>query len=146
MKMLTSCEQWHECYNTRVLHIVYAFGLAKVFLPGCHNSRTTMFTRNMSCVMGIIAQLFCFSRYVGQGKRGYMLEKIFKLRENNTTVRTELIAGLTTFMTMVYILALNPTILSASGMDAGSVLTATAVASAHCPPSSSQGSSSSSCH
>lgn len=59
-----------------------------------------------------------------------MLEKIFKLRENNTTVRTELIAGLTTFMTMVYILALNPTILSASGMDAGSVLTATAVASA----------------
>jgi AGZA family xanthine/uracil permease-like MFS transporter len=80
--------------------------------------------------MGITAQLFCFSRYVGQGKRGYMLEKIFKLRENNTTVRTELIAGLTTFMTMVYILALNPTILSASGMDAGSVLTATAVASA----------------
>lgn len=59
-----------------------------------------------------------------------MLEKIFKLRENNTTVRTELIAGLTTFMTMVYILALNPSILSASGMDAGSVLTATAVASA----------------
>ncbi|MEE8807089.1 MAG: NCS2 family permease [Lactimicrobium sp.] len=59
-----------------------------------------------------------------------MLEKIFKLRENNTTVRTELIAGLTTFMTMVYILALNPTILSASGMDAGSVLTATAVSSA----------------
>lgn len=59
-----------------------------------------------------------------------MLEKIFKLRENNTTVRTELIAGLTTFMTMVYILALNPTILSASGMDAGSILTATAVASA----------------
>lgn len=59
-----------------------------------------------------------------------MLEKIFKLRENTTTVRTELIAGLTTFMTMVYILALNPTILSASGMDAGSVLTATAVASA----------------
>ena len=59
-----------------------------------------------------------------------MLEKIFKLRENNTTVRTELIAGLTTFMTMVYILALNPTILSASGMEAGSVLTATAVASA----------------
>ena len=80
--------------------------------------------------MGIIAQLFCFSRYVGQGKRGYMLEKIFKLRENNTTVRTELIAGLTTFMTMVYILAVNPSILSASGMDAGSVLTATAVASA----------------
>ncbi len=59
-----------------------------------------------------------------------MLEKLFKLKENGTTVRTELIAGLTTFMTMVYILALNPSILSASGMDAGAVLTATAVASA----------------
>ncbi len=59
-----------------------------------------------------------------------MLEKLFKLRENGTTVRTELVAGLTTFMTMVYILALNPSILSASGMDSGAVLTATAVASA----------------
>ncbi len=59
-----------------------------------------------------------------------MLEKLFKLSENGTNVRTELIAGLTTFMTMVYILALNPSILSASGMDAGAILTATAVASA----------------
>ena len=59
-----------------------------------------------------------------------MLENFFKLKKNGTSVRTELVAGLTTFMTMVYILALNPTILSASGMDKGSILTATAVASA----------------
>lgn len=59
-----------------------------------------------------------------------MLEKLFKISENGSTVRTELVAGLTTFMTMVYILALNPSILSASGMDAGAVLTATAVSSA----------------
>lgn len=59
-----------------------------------------------------------------------MLEKLFKLSEKGTTVRTELVAGLTTFMTMVYILALNPSILSASGMDSGAILTATAVSSA----------------
>ena len=59
-----------------------------------------------------------------------MLEKLFKLKENGTTVRTEVIAGITTFMTMVYILALNPSILSASGMDSGAILTATAVSSA----------------
>ncbi len=59
-----------------------------------------------------------------------MLENFFKLKKNGTSVRTELVAGLTTFMTMVYILALNPAILSASGMDKGSILTATAVASA----------------
>ncbi len=59
-----------------------------------------------------------------------MLEKLFKLEKNGTSVRTELVAGLTTFMTMVYILALNPSILSASGMDSGAILTATAVASA----------------
>ena len=43
-----------------------------------------------------------------------MLEKLFKLRENNTTVKTEILAGITTFMTMAYILAVNPSILSAS--------------------------------
>ena len=59
-----------------------------------------------------------------------MLEKLFKLSERGTNVRTELMAGLTTFMTMVYILALNPAILSASGMEPGAILTATAVASA----------------
>jgi AGZA family xanthine/uracil permease-like MFS transporter len=58
-----------------------------------------------------------------------MLERIFHLRENHTTVKTELLAGLTTFMTMAYILAVNPSILSATGMDKGAILTATALAS-----------------
>ncbi len=58
-----------------------------------------------------------------------MLEKIFKLKENKTDVKTEVLAGFTTFMTMAYILAVNPNILSASGMDASAVLAATAIAS-----------------
>lgn len=58
-----------------------------------------------------------------------MLEKIFKLKENKTDVKTEVLAGLTTFMTMAYILAVNPNILSASGMDSRAVLAATAIAS-----------------
>lgn len=57
------------------------------------------------------------------------MEKFFKLKEHNTTVRTEVVAGITTFMTMAYILAVNPSILSASGMDPNAVLTATALAS-----------------
>ncbi|MCI7813219.1 MAG: NCS2 family permease [Lachnospiraceae bacterium] len=58
-----------------------------------------------------------------------MLEKLFKLRENHTTVKTEVLAGITTFMTMAYILAVNPSILAAAGMDQGAVFTATALAS-----------------
>lgn len=58
-----------------------------------------------------------------------MLEKFFKLKENNTTVKTEIMAGITTFMTMAYILAVNPNILLAAGMDANAVLIATALAS-----------------
>ncbi|MBR5468174.1 MAG: NCS2 family permease [Firmicutes bacterium] len=58
------------------------------------------------------------------------LEKTFKLKEHGTTVRTEVYAGLTTFMTMAYILVVNPSILSAAGMDAGALLTTTAIASA----------------
>lgn len=57
-----------------------------------------------------------------------MLEKFFKLRENKTNVKTEVVAGVTTFMTMAYILAVNPSILSASGMDSQAVLMATALA------------------
>ena len=57
-----------------------------------------------------------------------MLEKLFKLKENNTTIKTEVLAGITTFMTMAYILAVNPGILAAAGMDQGAVFTATAVA------------------
>ncbi len=58
-----------------------------------------------------------------------MFEKLFKLKEHNTDVKTEILAGVTTFMTMAYILAVNPNILSAAGMDRGAVFTATAVAS-----------------
>ena len=58
-----------------------------------------------------------------------MLEKLFKLKENNTNVKTEMAAGLATFMTMAYILAVNPSILSEAGMDANAVLLATCLAS-----------------
>lgn len=57
------------------------------------------------------------------------MEKLFQLKKNGTTVRTEVVAGITTFMTMAYILAVNPSILSASGMDANAILIATALAS-----------------
>ena len=58
-----------------------------------------------------------------------MLEKMFKLKENNTSFRTEVVAGLTTFMAMAYILAVNPNILSATGMNPDAILLATALAS-----------------
>ena len=58
------------------------------------------------------------------------MEKFFGLKEHGTNVRTEILAGTTTFVTMAYILAINPLILSAAGMDAGAVFTATALASA----------------
>ncbi|MBN1970981.1 MAG: NCS2 family permease [Candidatus Delongbacteria bacterium] len=56
-----------------------------------------------------------------------MIEKFFSLKENKTNVRTEIIAGITTFMTMAYILAVNPGILSATGMDKEALFTATAL-------------------
>jgi AGZA family xanthine/uracil permease-like MFS transporter len=56
-----------------------------------------------------------------------MLDKFFKITENKSTLKTEIIAGITTFMTMVYILAVNPSILSATGMDKDAVFTATAL-------------------
>ncbi len=58
-----------------------------------------------------------------------MLEKLFKLKEHNTNVKTEIIAGITTFMTMAYILVVNPQILSGAGMDSTAVLLATCIAS-----------------
>ncbi|MDX9958143.1 MAG: NCS2 family permease [Clostridia bacterium] len=57
------------------------------------------------------------------------MEKFFQLKAHNTTVKIEIMAGITTFMTMAYILAVNPGILSAAGMPAGGVFTATALAS-----------------
>ena len=58
-----------------------------------------------------------------------MFEKLFKLKANKTNVKTELAAGLTTFMTMAYILAVNPSVLSSTGMDSTAVLLATCLAS-----------------
>ncbi|HHV51859.1 MAG TPA: NCS2 family permease [Clostridiales bacterium] len=58
------------------------------------------------------------------------MEKFFKLKENGTNVKTEVIAGLTTFLAMAYILAVNPSMLSAAGMDRGAVFTATAISAA----------------
>ena len=58
------------------------------------------------------------------------MENFFKLKEHGTDVKTEVIAGLTTFLTMAYILAVNPSILGATGMDTGAIFTATALASA----------------
>ena len=56
------------------------------------------------------------------------LDKIFHLKENNTNVKTEILAGVTTFMTMAYILSVNSNILAEAGMDHGAVFTATALA------------------
>ena len=58
------------------------------------------------------------------------MEKFFKLAERGTNVKTEVMAGITTFMTMAYILAVNPIVLGVSGMDTGAIFTATALASA----------------
>ncbi|SHE75322.1 NCS2 family permease [Lactonifactor longoviformis] len=65
---------------------------------------------------------------MSSGEKGNALEKIFHLKENHTTVKTEVVAGITTFMTMAYILAVNPNILGETGMDSGAVFTATALA------------------
>ncbi len=59
-----------------------------------------------------------------------MLDSLFKLRENGTTVRTELVAGATTFLSMAYIIFVQPAVLSAAGMDFGAVMTATCISSA----------------
>ncbi len=63
-------------------------------------------------------------------KENNFLESFFKLSERKSTLRTEIMAGITTFMTMAYILAVNPSILSAAGMDTHSVLAATAISAA----------------
>ncbi len=67
---------------------------------------------------------------MGNIKESSFLERQFKLRENKTDVKTEVLAGLTTFMTMAYILIVNPSILSDAGMDWGGVFTATAISAA----------------
>lgn len=69
------------------------------------------------------------SKNTGSNTESGILEKIFHLSKNNTTVKIEILAGLTTFLTMAYILVVNPSILSQSGMDISAVFTATALAS-----------------
>jgi AGZA family xanthine/uracil permease-like MFS transporter len=59
-----------------------------------------------------------------------MLEKLFKLSDHNTTARTEVLAGLTTFLTMSYIIFVNPEILSSTGMDRNAIFVATCIAAA----------------
>jgi AGZA family xanthine/uracil permease-like MFS transporter len=59
-----------------------------------------------------------------------MLERLFELEKHGTSVRTELVAGLTTFMTMAYIIFVNPAILADAGMDKGAVFVATCLAAA----------------
>jgi AGZA family xanthine/uracil permease-like MFS transporter len=61
---------------------------------------------------------------------GTMLDNIFKLKEHGTTVSQEMIGGLTTFMTMAYIIFVQPAVLSAAGMDFGAVMVATCISSA----------------
>lgn len=55
------------------------------------------------------------------------LDRLFRLSERGITVRTEMLAGLTTFVTAAYVLAVNPSVMSAAGMDSGAVFTATAL-------------------
>jgi len=64
------------------------------------------------------------------GKGGNMFERLFKLTEHNTTIRTELVAGVTTFLTMSYIIFVNPDILSTTGMDRDAIFVATCIAAA----------------
>ena len=63
-------------------------------------------------------------------KKESLLQRVFKLEENNTDTKTEVMAGITTFMTMAYILVVNPSILSQTGMDQGAVFVATALSAA----------------
>ena len=58
------------------------------------------------------------------------LEQIFKIREHNTTIKKELLAGFTTFITMAYIIFVNPQIMSSTGMDQGAIFVGTSLAAA----------------
>lgn len=71
---------------------------------------------------------FLMARFERNGGKINMLENLFKLSRHGTDVKTEVLAGITTFMTMAYILAVNPSILASAGMDQGAVFTATALA------------------
>src|SRR5512134_2504119 len=76
------------------------------------------------------SQVIGFSDYRRSDYPVPVLDRLFHLSANGTTVRTELLAGVTTFLTMAYIIFVQPTVLSAAGMDAGAVLVATCLSSA----------------
>ena len=92
----------------------------------CRNYINLIESRQEQVVKSMSVFIYCLFTFLG----GRQMEKFFKLKEHQTDAKTECIAGITSFMTMAYILAVNPRILSAAGMDAGSVFTATAIASA----------------
>ena len=71
--------------------------------------------------------IFRREKRIYDNRRNFMFERVFKLRENHTNAKTEIMAGITTFMTMAYILAVNPSVLSATGMDANAILIATSL-------------------
>jgi len=73
--------------------------------------------------------IFVLQKYFLGGFMSTFFENFFKLKEHKTSVKTEVLAGITTFMTMAYILVVNPAILSEAGMDKGAVFTTTAIAS-----------------
>ena len=71
--------------------------------------------------------IFRREKRIYDNRRNFTFERVFKLRENHTNAKTEIMAGITTFMTMAYILAVNPSVLSATGMDANAILIATSL-------------------
>jgi AGZA family xanthine/uracil permease-like MFS transporter len=84
----------------------------------------------MRVVMGCLPLIHSGMSLLLQGTEKSMLEKLFKLSEHNTCVRTELLAGITTFLTMAYVIFVNPSILAQTGMDQGAVFVATCLAAA----------------
>ena len=89
-----------------------------------------IYNRDMISRMGIFRRKIPKGKNQTREEEENMLEKLFHLKENKTTVKTEVTAGITSFFTMAYIIFVNPQILSAAGMDAGAVMLATCVASA----------------
>ena len=69
-------------------------------------------------------------KFINMDSKSGLMERLFELKGHNTDVRTEVIAGITTFLTMGYIIAVNPDILSAAGMDKGALITATCLSAA----------------
>ena len=111
-------------------HRIYLRIRRKSLYPVTVNDWTTMEAQLFCVLLSIDGSFFVFIGGLARGKGNIMFEKIFKLSSKGTNVKTELLAGLTTFLTMAYILAVNPLILGDAGMPANSVFLATAIAAA----------------